>query len=430
MFKDPRFWFALAIILAAMSFASRHAGAQEPASTAMVSFDALTRSSRPPAAAKPVSRPSPTVARRVDTVRVGTTDTVRVTKTDTVHVTRIDTVVIARQGAATTPAAPAKSAAPAAPAFAPSSVAGLLQVQLTGGDSALRATYRIRRAEVKVTTDLGRRAQAVVMIDVAKSLSLSTSGATPSVSQSSRVLQDAYLVLPVRVTTIDAGQQRLPLGYEGGMGSSGLETIDRALFESDRARGGALGDVRDLGVAARGSVKRFDYKVGVFNGTGESMNETDRNVGKSVVGQVAVRPAFIKGLRVGASGATSGAAAGDNPVRDRLGADLVYASGPASLQAEVMTGKDGAVSRQGMYVLGGFKPHVAVKLVARFDAFDPNVDREGTPADVTERDYLAGVTWMPPATRLKLHLAVVHRTYSSRITPTNTQLLSQVQAAW
>jgi hypothetical protein len=343
----------------------------------------------------------------VDTVR-GRVDTVRVVERDTVRVVQRDTLVVERLS------------------FGNAAVSGVLQVQLTGGDSALRSTYRIRRAEVRVISDLGKHAQAVMMIDVAKTLTLRAD----TVSQATRVLQDAYLVVPVRRMQIEAGQQRLPLGYEGSMGSSNLETIDRALFESDRARGGGLGDVRDLGVAVRGSVRALDYKIGVFNGSGESMNETDRNVGKALVGQMSLEPSFLRGLRIGISGATSGAGTGDKPARDRFGADLVLKRGRTMLQSEVMTGRDDSTLRRGLYALGTYTFLPGMKLVGRFDTFDPDIRAEATPADVIERDYLAGLNWVPASTRLELHVAVVHKTYTNRIAPTATQLVSQLQATW
>lgn len=390
------------------------AGAQSPPST--ISFDALPRAQRD-------TQSPPRPKKRVDTVRV-----VRV---DTVRLTRVDTVKVAPAHAAT-PAAPAAPAAPkvAAPAFAPSSVSGLLQVMLLGGDGALRSTYRIRRAEVKVTSDLGRRIQAIIMVDVAKALALSTTGTQTSVSQNSRVLQDAFVVVPIGRVQLEAGQQRLPLGYEGAMSASSLETIERALMESDKSRGASFGDVRDLGVAARGSWQSLDYRAGVFNGSGETMNDVDKNVDKALVGQLAWRIPVVKGLRVGASAATSGKAKGDKPARDRVGADLKYARGRALLQSEVMVGRDGQLTRQGMYILGGVNVLRSVKVVARFDGWDPDSKREGSPADVTERDYLAGFTLFPPATRLKLHLAVVRKTYSHDITPAATLVLTQLQASW
>jgi hypothetical protein len=387
------------------------------AQSAPLSFDGLPRANKD------------TSARPIATKRVVRVDTVKVATVDTVRVVRVDTVRAPAPQPASALAAPAPAKA-AAVTFAPPSVSGLLQVQLTGGDAAIRGTYRIRRAEVKVVSDLGRKAQAILMIDPAKALSLTTSGTATSVTQSSRVLQDAILSAPVKGVQLDLGQQRLPLGYEGSHSSSLLETIDRALMESDRARGGSFGDVRDLGLAAKGKWRRLDYRAGVFNGSGETMNETDRNVGKAVVGQLALRVPGVRGLRVASSAATSGKPAGDKPVRDRVGAELLYQRGRIHLQSEAMRGQDGAIVRGGTYALAGYSPIPSLKLIARFDAWDPNLNSESVAADVTERDWLAGLTWLPPATRLKLQVAVVRKTYTRDITPSVTQVLSQLQASW
>ena len=416
--------------------ASRVARGQSP-----ISFDALPRASK---VAKPDSqpkRPAPTTSSvlkdsiaTLNRALAGRTHTQLVIHTDTVSVVRVDTVHVSVSNGAVAlekPKAVAPKARAEAITFSTPSVSGLLQIQLTGGDAAaLKSTYRVRRAEVKVVSDLGRKSTATLMIDVSKALSLATSGTTTSVTQSSRALQDAILSVPLKRVTFDLGQQRLPLGYEGSHSSSTLETIDRALMESDRARGGAFGDVRDLGLAAKGKWRWLEYKGGVFNGSGETMNETDRNVGKAIVGQLALRPTFVPGLRVGSSAATSGAAAGDKPVRDRVGAELLYLRGPIHVQAEAMGGQDGAIRREGMYALAGYNVTKSIKLLTRFDAWDPNTGSEGAASDVTERDYLAGVTWLPSATRLKLQLAVVRKTWTADVTPAVTQVLTQLQASW
>jgi hypothetical protein len=330
--------------------------------------------------------------------------------------------------------APAPNAAapkaPAAPSFQTTSVAGLLQVQLTGGDGTARSTYRIRRAELKLTSDLGRRAQGVVMVDVSKALSLSASGTETTVNQSTRVLQDALISVPLHRVQVDAGQQRVPLGLEGTTSAANLETIDRALMESSKARGASFGDVRDLGVAARGTWKQLDGRLGLFNGTGETMNDADKNAAKSGAAIIGWRPAFVQGLRVGASGATSGAATGDKPARDRVGVDVRYAHDWLTLQSEAMTGRDGSTTRRGMYALVGIAPIMSVKFVARFDGWDPDARKESTAADVTERDYLGGATWLPQATRLKLQIAVVRKTFTYSLAPSTTLLLTQLQASW
>jgi len=325
----------------------------------------------------------------------------------------------------------ARSTAPAAPVFQSTSVAGLLQVQATGGDgSSQTSTYRIRRAELKLTSDLGHKAQGIVMVDVAKALSLSTSGTATTVNQNSRVLQDAFITMPLPHVTIDAGQQRVPLGLEGTTSAAGLEAIERALLESSKARGASFGDVRDLGVAVKGAFRRLDYKAGVFNGTGETMNDADKNVAKAFSALFGVKVPFVTGLRVGASGATSGSATADKPARDRVGVDVKYAHDWLTLQAEAMTGRDGSTTRRGLYALLGISPMMTVKLVARFDAWDPNAAQETSAADVTERDYLVGGTWVPAGTRLKLQVNAVRKTYTYAISPSATLLLTQLQASW
>jgi hypothetical protein len=339
---------------------------------------------------------------------------------DTVRVTRVDTVKIA----------PATKAAPAPAVVAPGfTVNGLTQVTFTGGD-AVKSTYRLRRVELKVVADLGNKAQAVMMVDAAKSLSLNTSGATPTVTQSSRMLQDAYISMPVRRMTIDAGQQRLPLGYEGAMSASNLETVERALMESDKARAASFGDVRDAGVAVKRSWSALDYRIGLFNGSGETMNDVDKQVGKAVVGSFAFHPVFMPWLRVGVSGATSGSGAGDNPTRDRLGVDVRLTRGPVALQLEGMKGQDGTTRRVGRYALATFAATPRFKLVSRVDVWDPDLATDVFPATVGECDYVGGFTWLPAGTRLKLQLNVVRKTYTDGLGPSSTLVLSQLQAAW
>jgi hypothetical protein len=432
------FWIRLFLFGAAFLFLANRLQAQ----SSVLSFDALPRAAAKadtpstPGTVKPRSNErvlkdsiarltrdlAAATARPADTVKLVTV------RTDTVWLT-LPVVPAAPKSTMNAPTNVAPAPA-AAPAFAPPSVTGTIQVQVSGGDAALKSTYRVRRAEIKLVSDLGRKSQGVMMIDVAKSLSLATTGTTTTVTQSSRVLQDAYIAFPFRGTQIEAGQQRLPLSYEGSFGSSTLETIDRALMEMDRARGGSFGDVRDLGVAARGKWRRLDYRAGVYNGSGESMSEMDKNVGKAVVAQLGFKPPFVKGLRLGASGATSGKPAGDKPVRDRVGADLQYNVAGFLLQAEAMRGQDAGVQRGGLnaFVVRSIVP--SLKVLARFDAWDPDVHKEGTPATVTERDYLAGFTWLPGSTRLKVQVNIVRKTYTRGLSPAMTQVLSQIQASW
>jgi hypothetical protein len=418
---------------------NRSAQAQSSGS-APLTFDLLQAARSADSLRTVVSRQRGEIARLHKTVGA-LSDSIKSTRktVDTVHLiaTRVDTVrldSVKSPNASASPAAKPAGTAPAAAAvtFSAPLFTGLLQVWAFGGDASYRSTVRIRRAEVKLVSDLGRRARATVVFDIAKSLSLSTSGSggQVSVSQSSRALQDGFISLPVRRVQIDAGQQKIPLGYEGMQSSSGLESAERALMFSDRARGGSFGDIRDLGIVARGALRWVEYHAGVFNGSGENQNEVDRNVGKSAIGRLAVKVPGIRALQLGGSAATSGAATIDKPTRDRVGAEVVYRYRAFSLQAEGMRGQDGTVVRRGAYVLTAFGVTPRVRVHARADAWDPDVSSENGGATATERDYLAGVTWLPAATRLKLQLVGVRKTYTRNIVPAATQAIITMQASW
>jgi hypothetical protein len=201
-------------------------------------------------------------------------------------------------------------------------------------------------------------------------------------------------------------------------------------MESSKSRGASFGDVRDLGVTARGSWHSLDYRSGFYNGSGETMNDVDKNVAKAVVAQLGWRVPFVPGLRIGGSAATSGSPTADKPTRDRAGADVRYAHGPILLQGELMAGRDANLPRQGMYVLGAWAVVPSLKVVTRYDSWDPDLHHEATAADVVERDYLAGLTWIPAASRLKLQFNVVRKGYTHSITPWATMALTQLQASW
>ena len=134
-------------------------------------------------------------------------------------------------------------------------------------------------------------------------------------------------------STIELGQQRVPFGYEGVLSASKLDTLERALYMSDRGRAGGYGDVRDLGVIARGQLAHgvVEYTGGVFNGLGESMNEVDRNGQKAFAGRIVVHPA-IRGLQFGGSIARGAFQSTDATRRDRAGVELLFARGLVQLQ--------------------------------------------------------------------------------------------------
>jgi hypothetical protein len=314
-------------------------------------------------------------------------------------------------------------------ATAPVKFNGLLQAWATTGDAGFQDTFRIRRAELKFSGNVAQNVGWAVMVDAAKALSTTTANGQTAINQSGRTLQDAFLTIgaPSRVQ-LTAGQFKIPISREGLESSAALATVERALFMTDRTRGGAYGDVRDIGLALRRTVPdRYDIFVGVFNGTGESQNDVDRNERKSVVARAVAPVPAIQGLQLGASAAWGGGRGGER--RERRGADVLFTRGRWTLKSEFMAGRDGAVERLGLYGHVGARVSPRVDLVGRFDQWDPDTSSDHDLATSQERDYLfGGSILVVPSLRLQANF--IHKTYAADAVPARNLLLINLQTSW
>lgn len=320
-----------------------------------------------------------------------------------------------------TPPAP-EPAAPAAIQIGVGSVkfSGAMQAWYIGGTGDVTNTFRLRRAELKFAGALTPHASWTLMVDLAKPLRVSGG----SVNQASLLLQDAYATLKAKRLAVDVGQMKIPATYEGSVSSStSLETVDYALFVSE----GKAALVRDLGVAISGSLSsRARFKVGVFNGTGESQNTTDLNDTKAVAGRLELRT-MLPGLRIATSGVWSGPVAADSLRRDRVGVDAQYTRGPVTLRSEWLRAWDATNERVGYYVLGAWRIR-SVELVGRHDVFDRAAAGTRTTPGMLERDYLAGVNYRISGDNVRLQANYVVRTFDAM--SHRELLLVNVQTAW
>lgn len=315
---------------------------------------------------------------------------------------------------------------------------GLVQGWYAAGDAGLRDTFRIRRTEVYFNGQITNKARWQVMVDAAKTLSLETTAASladaqpltgVTVSQPSRILQNAVITFDYTPkVNVSVGQFKLPLSLEGQQSSGRLETVERALFLSDRARGGNYGDVRDLGLLVRGGVgARVDYQVGIFNGVGESQNDVDCNDQMALAGGMLWR--VWDRLQIGSSGAWSGSGI-DRPRRDRLGAELQLTRGRFTLKSELMTGHDGPLSRRGYYGHVGWRLAARVEAVFRLDTWDPDTGSEATPASLLERDYVTGVNIFLSRHNLKLQANYLRKTFPNGPLGGRNVFLVNTQTFW
>ena len=145
-----------------------------------------------------------------------------------------------------TPSAPAAPAVAAPPPPPPPAilvdtggvklrVSGLFQGWYTASDQNVVDTFRLRRAELKFSGDVSPRIKWTVMVDPAKTLGLTTTTSSmggqtvvtgSSISQSGRLLQDAFVALNWKPTlSVEVGQQKIPLGLEGTSSSGKLDLV-------------------------------------------------------------------------------------------------------------------------------------------------------------------------------------------------------------
>jgi len=317
---------------------------------------------------------------------------------------------------------------------------GLIQAWYSAGDGT-KNSFRFRRAEMKFSGQILPKVKWTLMIDPAKALSLNTTTTTVSgvpvvnsvtPNQASRILQDAFITLNyIKDVNIDIGQYKIPLSQEGLQSSSALDTVERALFMSDRSRGGGLGDIRDFGIQFSGPIgKNVNYQIGVFNGTGETQNIADTNQEKAVIGRFVVRPPFVKGLSLGVSGAWSNADRLTNPKRDRLGAELGYTNSKFKFKTEVMGGIDGDTHRLGYYTHFGYKMTPKLEAIFRIDGFDPDRRRETNSSNVTEIDYVGGLNYYISEHNVKLQFNYIRKTFNNGIQSPKNLFSANLQTAW
>lgn len=347
--------------------------------------------------------------------------------------------------ASTSSAKPVEEKKPAASAdngYGKIKINGLLQGWYSAGNAGSRDTFRIRRTELKFSSEIVKDVKWTLMIDPSKALSLNQTFATvngekvvtsASVNHASRILQDAFITLGYsKKANVNIGQFKVPNSLEGLQSSAALDTVERALFITDRARGGALGDVRDIGVMVYGPVtKSVDYQFGMFNGGGENQNDVDKNDQKAVAGRLVVRPSFVKGLQIGGSGSYSGNGSRiDRPRRDRAGAEFLYANNVFKFKSEFMAGSDGDLHRRGFYAHTGYKFMPKVEGVFRFDSFDPDIRLETNAANVTERDYIAGFNYFITENNVKLQANYMRKTFANGIVAPRNLFLVNLQTSW
>jgi Phosphate-selective porin O and P len=322
----------------------------------------------------------------------------------------------------------------------PVDVHGFLEVYYRASDPTTKDGYRLRKADLKFSGSVSPHLRWRVAFDASKLLTVnktlselgdSIALSDAAIDQRTRMLQDAALTLAVNhSTSIDIGQQIIPLSLEGTISTANVETIERTMFIIERSRAVGLGDIRDIGVSTNGLVADvFEYHAGLFNETGESQGTTDPNAQKAFVGRFAVHPPQLPGFQIGGSGGFQGGPTSTR--RERAGTEVQFKDSWVTVRAETMTARDAELRRFGWYTLAAVRPTPPLQLVARYDAWDRDRAHEASVVDAFERQIVVGGSYLIDGTAARFVVNAVRQSFPNVGNAGNgTFLLFAFEAAW
>jgi phosphate-selective porin OprO/OprP len=222
-------------------------------------------------------------------------------------------------------------------------------------------------------------------------------------------LIDAYAEFKIRdYLNFTIGQFKIPFSYENLTSSNKLDMIDRAqIVEAMVYRGtDIIGNQngRDLGLMAGGSFLKkgesflFDYRLGIFNGSGIK-EYLDKDRGKDFAVRLIAHP--VKGLDLGISDFYGRDSVNHVYMpRKRLGFEANYEYKRFSTRGEYISGNDGETDRAGYYVQAGyFIIPQKLQLLFRFDQYDKDTNKGSNISTL----YVANVNfYFNPLTKLQI----------------------------
>jgi hypothetical protein len=295
-------------------------------------------------------------------------------------------------------------------------VHGLANFNEDGPDARANDTFRLRRGELRITGQITRRLKATAMFDIAKTQN-SSDRPSDSVLQE---IQLSYLLSENKArgtsNTIDIGQFKIPVGYEGDLvSSSALQTIERALMFQNRDpfRGG-YGDKRETGVQLRGEHGQFAYWIGAFNGLGERQNDVSINDNKAVLARLVYQPNGANGLRLGVSGGVGNTgnptAGGPRLDRNLLNLFAVYKKDKITAQTEYLMADSQTIADtfvrdvRSYYGSIGYMFTKKLEGVARYDVFEFTNGADGKISEAT-----LGLNYYIKGNNAKIQANIVQR---------------------
>ncbi len=252
------------------------------------------------------------------------------------------------------------------------------------GNDPGQNTFRIRRAELKMSGKFSPDWGFELMLDPAKNINVSA-------GQDGKILQDiAISYLGFKGQEIAIGQKKIVLTWEGLRSSSELDFAERAQITR------RFGDRRQAGLFYKGELGRHWLLYGsLTNGTTTNTNANSNDTLLSVA-RVDYKP--MPGLLLGASGAY-GQLTLNHLERSRYGAHVIFDGTetlPLWIRGEYMGATDEQadgtdVEADGYYLSALYTFVKKFRVGLRYDFID--VDKSNP--DATSTIWTAGFAWLP-----------------------------------
>lgn len=219
-------------------------------------------------------------------------------------------------------------------------------------------------------------------------------------------LVDAYLQYgPFEQLNVRLGEYKVPFSIENTeyaplkfefieypMALQRLMGFDEPIgTETFRATGRDMGATLYGGFFKRDGYCIVNYDLGVFNGSGLNVNDSNRS--KDVVARLTVKP--FSGLQLSGS-YYWGEYGSDYLGRERYGVGACYDRNSFMLRGEWIGGTTGLpaggnVQSRGWYVAGGWRATRTLMPVVRYDTYLADASAR----DTRQTNYTAGAVWQP-----------------------------------
>lgn len=235
------------------------------------------------------------------------------------------------------------------------------------------------------------------------------------------ILSDVYIQTKMSQNTkLLIGQSRTPIGVDGSLSQYSLPFVHRSQIARN------FSNIRALGVKYMGNYKYADFNVGVYDST-RLLNDLFQ--GAETTAWANFKPLAGKEEKYGklnlGTGINHGKREYDYTVAG-LYAGYEYRRFSANIEYSHADGSNGTYNRQnkadGLYGTVAYFVHPKVQLLARYDVFDPNINKHHDKSE----EYTLGVNYFLKGEKIKLVANYVFKNCENTINSNKFLLMTQV----